>query len=274
MPAQWKINEIEELKKIINSHSVVGIVGIRGIPALQMQEMREVLRGKAVLRVSKCSLIERALENGTSQLKNFIDGEIGIIASNTNPFKLYRELEKLRMKAPAKGGEIAEEDIVVKKGDTPFKPGPIVGELQKAGIPAAIRGGKVVIDKDVTLVKKGERISPEVAKILSRLEIKPVEIGLKVYALYENGVVFKPDVLAVDVEKIISDISHAVSKSFALAIEIGYITKETVEPILQKAYRNAYAIAIECNIYTKETIEEFIRRAYLHAKVLEGKIGG
>lgn len=274
MPAQWKLKEVEELKEIINSHSVIGIVGIRGIPAPQMQEMRNALRGRAVLRVSKCSLIERALENGTSGLKEFVDGEIGIIASNTNPFKLYQELEKLRMKAPAKGGEIAEEDIVIKKGDTPFKPGPIVGELQKAGIPAAIRGGKVVIDKDVVLVKKGEKISPEIAKILSRLDIKPVEIGLKIYALYENGVIFKPDVLAVDIEKIISDISYAVSKSFTLAVEIGYITKETIKPILQKAYINAYTVATECNIYTKETIEEFIRRAYLHAKALENKIGG
>ncbi|RLF47577.1 MAG: 50S ribosomal protein L10 [Thermoplasmata archaeon] len=274
MPAQWKFKEVEELKKIIQSYPVVGIVGIRGIPAPQMQEMRAKLRGKMVLRVSKNSLIERALDNGTKELKKYIDGEVGIIAANMNPFKLYRELEKLRMKAPAKGGEIAPEDIVIKKGDTPFKPGPIVGELQKAGIPAAIREGKVVIEKDVTLVKKGEKISPELAKILNRLEIKPIEIGLKVHALFEDGIIFTPDVLAVDIDKLIADIQDAASRAFTLAVEIGYPTKETIECLLQKAYRNAYMLATECNIYTKETIEEFIRRAYLHAKALEGKIGG
>jgi len=274
MPAQWKFKEVEELKKIIQSYPVVGIVGIRGIPAPQMQEMRAKLRGKMVLRVSKNSLIERALDNGTKELKKYIDGEVGIIAADMNPFKLYRELEKLRMKAPAKGGEIAPEDIVIKKGDTPFKPGPIVGELQKAGIPAAIREGKVVIEKDVTLVKKGEKISPELAKVLNRLEIKPIEIGLKVHALFEDGIIFTPDVLAVDMDKLIADIQDAAGRAFTLAVEIGYPTKETIEVLLQKAYRNAYMLATECNIYTKETIEEFIRRAYLHAKALEGKIGG
>jgi large subunit ribosomal protein L10 len=274
MPAQWKFKEVEELKKIIQSYPVVGIVGIRGIPAPQMQEMRAKLRGKMVLRVSKNSLIERALDNGTKELKKYIDGEVGIIAADMNPFKLYRELEKLRMKAPAKGGEIAPEDIVIKKGDTPFKPGPIVGELQKAGIPAAIREGKVVIEKDVTLVKKGEKISPELAKVLNRLEIKPIEIGLKVHALFEDGIIFTPDVLAVDIDKLIADIQDAAGRAFTLAVEIGYPTKETIEVLLQKAYRNAYMLATECNIYTKETIEEFIRRAYLHAKALEGKIGG
>jgi len=274
LPAQWKLKEVEELKKLISSHQVVGIVGIRGIPAPQMQEMRARLRGKAILRVSKNSLIERALENGTSKLKEFIEGETGIIVSNMNPFKLYREIEKMRMKAPAKGGEIAPEDIVVKKGDTPFKPGPIVGELQKVGIPAAIREGKVVIEKDVVLVKKGERISPDIAKVLNRLDIKPIEIGLKVYALFEDGVIYTPDILAVDVEKVKKDFEEASRRALILAIEIAYPTKETIEAILQKAYRNAYMLALESNIYTKETIEEFIRRAYLQAKALEEKIGG
>ncbi len=273
MPAQWKLKEVEELKKLIASYPVIGIVGIRGIPAAQMQEMRAKLRGKAVLRVSKNSLIERALENGTSKLKEYIEGEVGIIATKTNPFKLYKELEKLRTKAPAKGGEIAPEDIVVKKGATPFKPGPIVGELQKAGIPAAIREGKVVIEKDVTIVKKGEKIPPDVAKILSRLDIKPIEIGLKVHALFEDGIVYTPDVLAVNVEKIKEDIKNAFSRAFTLAVEIAYPTKETIEMILQKAHRNAYMLAVECNIYTKETIEEFIRKAYLQAKALEEKLG-
>ncbi|HDN95713.1 MAG TPA: 50S ribosomal protein L10 [Thermoplasmatales archaeon] len=274
MPAQWKLKEVEELKKLISSHQVVGIVGIRGIPAPQMQEMRARLRGKAILRVSKNSLIERALENGTSKLKEFIEGETGIIVSNMNPFKLYKEIEKMRMKAPAKGGEIAPEDIVVKKGDTPFKPGPIVGELQKAGIPAAIREGKVVIEKDVVLVKKGERISSDIAKVLNRLDIKPIEIGLKVYALFEDGVIYTPDILAIDVEKVKKDFEEASKRALILAIEIAYPTKETIEAILQKAYRNAYMLALESNIYTKETIEEFIRRAYLQAKALEEKIGG
>lgn len=274
MPAQWKIKEVEELRQIMDSHPVVGIVGIRGIPAPQMQEMRALLREKAVLRVSKNSLIERALENGKMGLKDYIEGEVGIIAANMNPFKLYRELEKLRTKAPAKGGEIAPEDIVIKKGDTPFKPGPIVGDLQKVGIPAAIEGGKVVIKKDVTIVKKGEKISPDLAKILTRLEIKPIEIGLQVYALFEDGVIFTPDVLAVDMDKLMADMRNAASRAFILAVEIGYPTRETIEAIIGKAYRDAYNLAMGANIYTKETIEEFIRKAYLHAKILDEKIGG
>jgi large subunit ribosomal protein L10 len=273
MVAQWKYKEVEELKKLISSYPVVGIVGIRGIPASQMQDMRKLIRGKMILRVSKKSLIEHALQNGMEELKNYMEGEVGIIASDMNPFKVYRELKNMRMRVPAKAGDIAPEDIVIKKGDTPFKPGPIVGELQKVGIPASIREGKVMIDKTVTLVKKGEVISQEVAAALARLDIRPMEIGLKVYAMFEDGIIYTPDVLDVDVDKILQDMQRAASMAINLAIEIGYPTKETIEMLLQKAYRNAYNVAIESNIYTKETIEEFIRKAYLQAKELE-KIGG
>ena len=64
------------------------------------------------------------------------------------PFKLSAKLKESRTTAPAKGGETASHNIEVKAGETPFKPGPVVGELQKAEIPAAIQDGKVVVKND------------------------------------------------------------------------------------------------------------------------------
>ncbi|OYT61936.1 50S ribosomal protein L10 [Thermoplasmatales archaeon ex4484_30] len=270
MPAEWKLEEVERLKELIHSYPVVGIVGIGRIPASQMHEMRKMLRDIAVLRVSKNTLIEHALQNGNgvSKLKDYIEAETAIIATEMNPFKLFRKLEKMKMSIPAKGGEIAPDDIVIKKGETPFKPGPIVGDLQKVGIPAAIREGKVMIEKTVTLVKKGEVIKPEVAQMLTRLEIYPLQIGLNVRALYEDGSIFTPDVLSIDTEKIMNDFYTAKSNAFNLALEIGYTTKETIEYLLQKAYRNSFTLAIESNIYTPETIEEIIKKAHLASKAL------
>ncbi|MEM2934944.1 MAG: 50S ribosomal protein L10 [Candidatus Thermoplasmatota archaeon] len=274
MPAEWKIKELEEIKNMISLYQVVGIVGIREIPAYQMQKMRESLRGKAIIKVSKNTLIKRALSNGSEKLADYIESESAIIVSNLNPFKLYKLIESARTRAPAKGGETASEDIVIKKGETNFKPGPIVGELQKAGIPASIREGKVVIEKDVILVKKGEVISPQIAQVLGKLDIKPIEIGLKIKAFIENGIIYTPDILAVDFNKIIGEIQTCATKAINLAVEICYPTKDALPQIIIKAYRSAYNVAIERNIYSRETIEAFINRAYLHAKALENKIGG
>ncbi len=73
-----------------------------------------------------------------------------------------------------------------------------MGELQKAGLPAAIEQGKVVIKKDKVLVKKGDKIPRDVALVLAKLEVFPITVGLDLHAAYDDGMVFKKDVLAVD----------------------------------------------------------------------------
>ena len=266
--AKWKYKEVEELTKLITSHPIIGIAEIGGIPAPQMQQMRENLRKDAIIRSSKNTLISLALKEageqvkGITDLSEIINGQAAIIATDINPFKLYKTLKSTRTKAPAKGGEIAPEDIEVKAGDTPFKPGPIVGELQKAGIPAAIQGGKVVIKSDKVLVKAGEKISRDVAQMLTRLEIYPLEIGISLNGVFEDGYIFKPDVLDVDLDEYLANIREASSAAFALAIETTWITKETIKPLLIKAYQQSTALSLEAGIPTKDTISQLLSKAY------------
>ena len=51
--AEWKKEEVSELKDLIGSYDVIGIVDLLNIPAKQLQEMRKSLNGKAVMRMSK-----------------------------------------------------------------------------------------------------------------------------------------------------------------------------------------------------------------------------
>jgi large subunit ribosomal protein L10 len=266
--AQWKYKEVDELTKIFTEYPVIGIVEIGNIPALQMQLMRKNIRDSALIRSSKNTLLFRALQEaekkakGISALKDLINGQSAIIGTRMNPFKLYGTLKQTRTKAPAKGGEIAHDDILVKAGDTPFKPGPIVGDLQKVGIPAAIQGGKVVIKKDRVVVKKGDKIPRDIAQMLTRLEIFPVEIGISLQGVFEDGFVFKPDVLDIDVDQYIGQIRQAVSNAFNLAIETAWTHQLTIQPLIMKAYRDSLSLAIGQGIVTKETVTHLISKAH------------
>src|SRR5207249_432728 len=84
----------------------------------------------------------RARTPALVQLRETIQGQTAVVTADINPFRLFKELEATKTRAPARGGEVAPEDLWVRAGETPFKPGPVVGELQKAGIPAAIERGK------------------------------------------------------------------------------------------------------------------------------------
>jgi len=275
--AEWKNEEIKELVDFITKNKVVGIVEVGGIPAPQMQKMRKNLREVGSIRSARNRLISRALDEaekkvkGISSLKNSITGQSAVITTDTNPFKLFAKIKATRTMAPAKGGETATHDIEIKAGDTPFKPGPIVGELQKVGIPAAIQEGKVVIKSDKLIVKAGEKIPADVALMLTRLEIFPVEIRMSLHAVFEDGSIYQPDVLDIDIDEFLGKIKQASSNSFNLAIETGWANKSTIKPLIMKAYFNSFNLAMECKFTNKETVKFLLSKAQANMLALKNK---
>ncbi|MEM0493114.1 MAG: 50S ribosomal protein L10 [Candidatus Thermoplasmatota archaeon] len=276
--ATWKTQEVQHLTSLLAGSKVVGIIDIKGIPAKQMQQMRKKLKDVARIHSSKNSLIKIALQeagkkvNGLDQLADAVKGQSAIIITDMNPFKLYTCIKETRTMSPAKGGEIATSDIIVKAGETPFKPGPIVGELQKVGIPAAIQEGKVVIKNDKVIVPAGKKIPKDIASMLTRLEIYPIEIGINVYAVYENGQIYKPDILDINLDRVLSDIRQASLQAFNLAMESAWVSKDTVRPLVEKAYRNALALAFERGIVTKDTVSKLLLKGYQSMSILASRL--
>ena len=270
--AEWKKEEVSELKDLIGSYDVVGIVDLLNIPAKQLQEMRKSLSGKAVMRMSKKNLIDLAFEDCNADKTNIVDlsehmnGQIAVIATDMNPFKLYKMLEDSKTSAPAKPGQVANEDIVVPEGDTGFQPGPFLGELQQAGIPAKIDKGKIVIQKDTVVVAEGEEVSKQVAATLSRLDINPMEVGIDLKAVYEEGSIYTSDVLAIDEEKTLADIQGAFLKAFNLSVNAAIPTEKTISTIISLAYNRAFNVAVEGAVMTSKTSETIIGLA--NAKML------
>jgi len=273
--AEWKYDEVKQLTDLFTSKKVVGIVEIGGIPAPQMQKMRSGLHGTSNIRSAKNTLLFRALDEaekqvkGISNLKELITGQTAIISTDMNPFQLFSQIKATRTMAPAKGGETAAHDIMVKAGDTPFKPGPVVGELQKVGIPAAIQEGKVIIKNNKVIVPQGEKIPKDVAQMLTRLEIYPIEIGMNLNAVFEDGNIFKPDVLDIDIDAFIGRMKQASTNAFNLAIESGWITDLTIKPLIMKAYHNAFNLALEQGIVNKETIKILLSKAHSNMSALK-----
>ena len=266
--AKWKFKEVENLTNLIINKPVIGLVEIGGIPAPQIQKMRNNLHKFAEIKSSKNSLILRALDEaekkvkGISSLKEYVIGQTAIIATDINPFKLFGKIKTTRTNAPAKGGETASSDIEVKAGVTSFKPGPIVGDLQKVGIPAAIQEGKVVIKKDKVLVPTGEKIPKDVAQMLTRLEIFPIEIGMTIQGIFENGNIYKPDILDINLDEFQLNMQKASLNAFNLAIQTSWVNKHTITHLLNKAYIDAYSLAIDRGIINKKTINNLISKAH------------
>jgi large subunit ribosomal protein L10 len=271
----WKKDEVAEIKQNAKKYTVVGLVDMYGIPAQQVQQIRRNLRGRAVIKVTRNTLIKHALEEIGGEMKGlakYISGHSAMIFTNDDPFRLYKQLEKTKTKMAAKPGETAPEDIVIEKGPTSFKPGPIVGELQQAGIPAAIEGGKVKIRETRTVVRKGAVITAKLAAVLIKLDIKPMDVGLSLQAVFHDGDIFEPSVLAVDETAILGQIQLAGQQAFNLSVNAAIPTKETAGAILTKAVREARGLAVEAAIYEKDVVDAIIGKAFREGQVIFGLV--
>ncbi len=261
---KWKKDEVDEIKRGIEEHTLVGVVDMYGIPASQIQHIRRNLRGTARVKMARNTLIEHALNElggSVAALNDHAEGQSALIFTNENPFKLFKLLEQTKTKMAAKPGETAPEDIVIPKGPTSFKPGPIVGELQQVGIPAAIEGGKVKIRETKTVVKKGEVINRKVAEALVKLGVKPMDVGLILQAAYYRETIFTPDLLAIDEEAYVSNIVLAAQQAFNLSVNAVIPTPLTVGAIIGKAVREARNVGVEASIYEKDIVDLIIGRA-------------
>jgi len=257
---------------LLNQEGTVGVVDVEGVPATAMLGMRQTLRQQMVLTMAKKTLIRRAWKKAglsEEELDTLLDGvkiPMLVQTNELNAFQLYSELDKTRTGRAAKAGDIAPNDIIIEEGPTAFPPGPIVGEFNSVGIPAKIEKGKVAIVKTVTAVEKGEAINADLGMMLAKLEINPIEIGLILSGVIEDGTVMAAADLDLDLDGFTANVKSATSGAFNLACNIGWFTNETTPVLLSKAAGEALAVAIEAGIHNEETMPVLISRA--HARML------
>ncbi|ELY69252.1 50S ribosomal protein L10 [Natrinema versiforme] len=270
---QWKREEVDELGQIIDDYESVGVVGIAGIPSKQLQDMRRDLHGTAVLRVSRNTLQTRALEDaGFGDLVEHIGGQVGIIATNENPFSLYKELEASKTPAPINEGEVAPNDIVIPEGDTGVDPGPFVGELQGIGANARIEEGSIQVMEDSTVLEAGEEVSADLANVLNELGIEPKEVGLDLRAVIADGVLFDPEDLDIDIEAYRSDVSTAAARARNLSVNASYPTESTAPTLVAKATGEAKSLGLQAAIEDEALMPDLVSKADAQLRAIAAQI--
>ncbi|MCJ7762405.1 50S ribosomal protein L10 [Candidatus Bathyarchaeota archaeon] len=270
MPSQQvleeKTGEVEEIKGFLNEYKSIGIASLQKVRAPQLQELKKNLAGKVCMRVLKNTLMKRAIENmGTTELKKleqYLEGSNVLLFTDLNPFKLALLLERGKVKTTAKSGDIAAMDVVIPAGNTGQPPGPIISQLNAAGLPTRIESGSVWVSKDTLVVRKGEIINERLAAVLSKLGVKAVEAGLSMTAVYDEGLMITGDQLKLDVDGTRKSVEQSHGAAFALSLSIAYPTSENITALLQTAHQKAVALSLSAAVPTKETIADLLRKAH------------
>ena len=98
------------------------------------------------------------------------------------------------------------------------------------------------------------------------MDINPMEVGIDLKAVYEEGSIYTSDVLAIDEEKTLADLQGAIRSAFNLSVNAAIPTDETISNIITLAYTRAINVGVEAAIMTSETSEPIIGLA--QAKML------
>lgn len=274
----WKKDTVSDLVDLLKSGDTIAVIDIHGVPAGAMIGMRATLRDSMKIQVAKKQLMRLAWEQAGNQPENLETLFEGVVqpalvsSSSMNSFELFSELKKTEAGRAAKPGDIAPHEIVVEKMDTGMPPGPIVGDLNSVGIPAKIMGGSVQIQKRTVVLKEGDVFEGEMGMMLSKIGINPIVTGLRLCGTLEDGTVFAPSTLDLDLEQFESDLIGYAAGAFNLACNITWFTSQTMPTLIAKASGEALAVALEAAVATADTIPHLIGRANMSAMGVAGSL--
>jgi len=269
---QWKVDSVEELASIISESKMIGLVNVEGVGAKQLQGIRDSLRGSAIIKMSRNTLMIRALEKSTKKgmkdLIEYVSGPVAFVFSEQDPFVLSKFLSENKAAAPAKGGQLSPKDIVILAMNTGVAPGPFISELAGLKIPSRVKGGSIHITADTVAVKAGDVISNAMAMMLSRLGIEPMELQLTLIAAYTDGEVLTADSFVIDLEALFNQVLLGHQYAVNLSVNTGIPTEETMSLIITKASIEAKSLVRTIGFFVPEMLNEFLSKANSEALAL------
>jgi len=278
---QWKLDEVNNLVVLFREYKNVIIIDASKINDKQIQQMRKVLRGKAVLRMAKKSLQFRAIEQyknefnkeNIQELTKHVLGQSGLLFTNMDAFEVKNLFEKNKWMIPAKPDEDTPVDIWVPAGDTGLPTGQVISELNVTlKLPTMIRNDTIWVREDKMTHKAGDVVSVKEAAVLKKLGVRPIESLLKIHFAWCDGEIIPADVLYMDIEQFQKDVASSYITARTLALELGIVDEETITPLIQKVWREATSLLFETSIFVEDATEEYIRKAVAAATTLNTMI--
>ena len=254
---KWKREEVNHLVDLFKDYKNIVVIDVAHLNDRQIQETRKILRGKAIIRMSKKNLQLRAIEqykaeSNKANLEEFaenIPGQSALCFTNMDIFELKKIFNENEWMVPAKPDEITPVDIWVLAGDTGLPTGQVISELNMTlKLPTRIQNDTIWIRDDTRTHKAGDIVDVKQAAVLKKLGIKPIESLIKIHYAWSDGEIIPEEILYVDTQQIKQN--------------------------LVRGYREALAILFEMPIYFDDMTNDYILKAISEANTLNAIIFG
>ena len=268
-----KIQVVQTVEKLLKESGTVAIANLHKVRGAQLMGLRKSLRNELIVKVAKNSLVRLAIEGAGmknhERLIEAIKGQKALIFTDLNPFKLYLLLERGKINLPARAGDIATDSITIPAGNTGIPPGPVLSEFKAVKVPTRIETGSIFVSKDTVVATRGDEISLEVGALLSKLDMKPIKVGVAIDLAYVDGLVFGADDIEIDLDQYRAELADAARSGIALGVEMTYFSLETTPQLLGRGLRDARGLSVSSGFLTTETTSDILMITHQRALSLQ-----
>jgi len=236
------------------------------VGSLHFQQIRQSLRGKAVIVMGKNTLMRKVVRSLLPKMPELetllplIKDNIGFVMTNGDLAEIRTKIVENRKPAAAKVGAFAPVDVFLPPGPTGMEPTQ-TSFLQALNIPSKINKGQVEIAAEVHLIKKGHKVGSSECTLLQKLGILPFSYGLEMVNVYDNGTIYDESVLDLTDADILSKFTEGVQRIAALGLRVGYPTIASLPHSIINGYKNVVAISLATEYTFKgtEKLKEYLK---------------
>jgi large subunit ribosomal protein LP0 len=257
---QNKGEYFNKLKSLLEEYNSIFIVTVDNVSSQQMHEIRQSLRGEAVVLMGKNTMVRRALKTFINDSPEYekllphVKGNIGFVFTNGDLKTIRDKVLSNTVAAPARAGAVAPLDVWIPAGNTGMEPGK-TSFFQALGVPTKIARGTIEITTDLKLVEASAKVDPSEATLLNMLNISPFTYGLGISQVYDQGQTFSPEVLDISEEQLLKTFSSAIATIASISLAVNFPTLPSVIHSFFNGYKKVLAVAIETD-YSWEAIEQ------------------
>jgi len=259
-----KVEYYKRMTVMLGEYTKVFVVLVDNVGSQQMNQTRRAMRGTAEILMGKNTLMRKILKEFVDENPNHfmgslmekISGNVGFVFTNADLPKVRDLILANRVPAPAKVGSVAPVDVSIPAGPTGCDPGQ-TSFFQVLQVPTKIVKGQIEITNPVQLVKKGTKVEPAAAALLTKLNIRPFSYGLEIDCVFDHGNKFDVKVLDIDDEYLAARFSEAVKNIAKLSLALNYPTQASVAHSISNAFISLVGIAVTLENYSFPKADPF-----------------
>jgi len=185
----------EEIRKCVDSYPNLFVFCVDNMRNSKLKDVRQHFKADSRFFFGKSKVMSLALgrikeeeyQENLHRVSKKLSGQCGLLFTNRSIEEVRGYFNQFSLPDFARAGNDATQTVALSTGPLEQFPFSMEPQLRKLGMPVELQKGVVTLTKDYTVCKKGDKLSPEQAKILKLLDLETASFKLNVVCCWSRN---------------------------------------------------------------------------------------